>query len=131
MNVFQGILYGGKTGVTIGGPLGGAAGVIIGGAIGYFSGQWLSDVILNEITDDGEGCDNNRHSPDQQALNDLIDEQTLGGRRPLSEEDANTILDWGEELGIDGIRDDRGKDHWKVGNHIHVPGSGTGHIPTK
>ncbi|MCG8636066.1 MAG: DUF6531 domain-containing protein [Desulfobacterales bacterium] len=100
--------------------------------IGLMDPRPLIDDIINlwnEKTEDGESCDNNRHSPDQQALNDLIDEQTLGGRKPLSEEEVDTILDWGEELGIDGVRDDRGKDHWKGGDHIHVPGSGIGHIP--
>jgi hypothetical protein len=71
----------------------------------------------------------NRHSPDREALNDIIDETTLGGRRPLSGEDADTVLDWADELGIEGARDDRATDHWAGGSHIHVPGSGINHIP--
>jgi hypothetical protein len=38
----------------------------------------------------------------------------------------------GRELGID-VRDDRNKDHWIGGLHIHIPIPGTGvkHIPVK
>jgi hypothetical protein len=31
--------------------------------------------------------------PDQRALRDLVNEATLGGRRPLTVDDAETILD--------------------------------------
>ena len=45
---------------------------------------------------------------------------------------ADTILDWAEELGVKGARDDRGTDHWVSGDHIHVPDyGGKTHIPTK
>lgn len=49
----------------------------------------------------------------------------------MSDDDADTILDWANEQGIDGARDDRGEDHWQGGPHIHVPGSGIRHIPTQ
>ena len=78
-----------------------------------------------------EGGNDRKHSPDRQALNDIIKDATNGGRTPLSGSDADTILDWADELGIEGARDDRGKDHWAGGEHIHVPGSGIGHIPTE
>ena len=42
----------------------------------------LLDLILNENTEEGEECDDKKHSPDQETLNDLIDEETLGGRKP-------------------------------------------------
>src|SRR5690606_23531359 len=42
-------------------------------------------------------CTSARHSPDQQALRELVDEETHGGRRPLSRDDAETILDWADE----------------------------------
>ncbi len=92
---------------------------------------------INDVLAGGSGADtdapcenDNRQTPDQEALKDIIQEETLGGRKPLSDEDADTVLDWADELGIDGARDDRGKDHWEGGEHIHVPGSGLGHIPT-
>ena len=39
-----------------------------------------------------------KHSPDRQALNDLIREGTANGTRPLDIDDAETILDWAGEL---------------------------------
>ena len=72
-----------------------------------------------------------KHGEKQQALNDIINEETNGGRKPLSGEEADTVLDWANELGIEGARDDRGKGHWDEGEHIHVPGSGIRHIPTE
>ena len=47
-------------------------------------------------TDEGK-CEGEQrgepHTPDQEALKDLIDELTNGGREPLSGEDAEIILD--------------------------------------
>ena len=71
-----------------------------------------------------------RHTPDQQALGDLVRDVTNGGRKPLSGKDADTILDWGRESGL-GVRDDRNADHWTGERHIHVPGSGIGHVPVQ
>ncbi|WP_444923581.1 RHS repeat-associated core domain-containing protein [Microbulbifer sp. DLAB2-AF] len=101
--------------------------------IGYCSEE-ADDGASEEAPGSGNQCPaptDKRHSPDQQALNDLINDLTYGGRLPLSGSDADTILDWADELGIEGARDDRGKDHWAGGEHIHVPGSGINHIPTK
>ena len=94
------------------------------------AGAAVLTAIANEVTNDIINEDR-RHSPDRQALNDIINGETNGGRAPLSDSDADTILDWAGELGIGGTRDDRGKDHWAGGEHIHVPGSGQGHIPTE
>lgn len=88
----------------------------------------IYDGYRNESSDEDDT--GKRHSPDQQSLNDLIDELTKGGRKPLSDSDADAILDWADELGIPGVRDDRGKNHWEGGEHIHIPGSGINHIPT-
>ena len=89
------------------------------------------NIVFNE--DGGEGT-RRPHSPDQQALGELIKEGTRGGRR-LSDDDADTVLEWGAELfpspPYGGVRDDRGTGHWIGGDHIHVPGaSGPSHIPT-
>ena len=74
------------------------------------------------------GC----YSQDQQALQELINEATNGGRKPLSVDDGNTILDWGQETGYPGIRagpNDVGGLHG-TGPHINVPGAGyNGHVP--
>ena len=73
---------------------------------------------------------NRAQTPDQQALGELVRDTTKGGRKPLSGKDADTILDWGKEVGVP-VRDDRDTDHWKGGPHIHVPGSGVGHVPVE
>jgi len=74
-----------------------------------------------------------RMTPDQQALKELVDEATHGGRRPLSVEEAETILDWAEEVNYPGWRAGPGDvagDHW-IGPHIHLTGAGRpgGHVP--
>ena len=71
-----------------------------------------------------------RQTPDQEALGDLVRDVTHGGRKPVSDKDADTLLDWGREVGSN-VRDDRNTDHWTGGPHIHIPGSGVGHIPVK
>lgn len=93
----------------------------------------ISDSNEEDSSEEGGQCptDDKKHSPDRQALNGIINDATRGGRTPLSGSDADTILDWAGELNIDGARDDRGSDHWTGGDHIHVPGSGIRHIPTK
>ena len=78
----------------------------------------------------GSGASCPKQSPDRQALNDLINEQIQGGRRPLSDNDADQVLEWAKEQNIPGTRDDRGEGHWEGGDHIHVPQSGVRHIPT-
>ena len=75
-----------------------------------------------------------RMTPDQQALKELADEASLGGRRPLSGSDANTLLDWGGEVCYPGLRASPADlaptgNHWVGGPHINFPGVGSGHIP--
>jgi hypothetical protein len=63
-------------------------------------------------------------TPDQKALRKLIDEVTLGGRKPLSAKDANILLDWADEVGLSyrASADDLASpiNHWKYGPHIHL-----------
>ncbi len=42
-----------------------------------------------------------------------------------------SAIDLANDLGIPGVRDDRGKNHWTGGDHIHIPGTGIPHIPTR
>src|SRR5690606_31160076 len=42
-------------------------------------------------------------TPDQRALKELVDETTLGGRRPLTTNQAETVLDWADEVGYPGV----------------------------
>jgi RHS repeat-associated protein len=82
-----------------------------------------------------------RVTDDQTALKEIVDEATLGGRKPLSKTDAETILDWAEEVNYPGARAKQGDvsypSNWagRPGHpnepHIHVPGVGTGHIPAE
>ncbi|MBD8658426.1 hypothetical protein IFT68_22685 [Oxalobacteraceae sp. CFBP 13730] len=72
----------------------------------------------------------NVNTPDQQALGELVKDESDNGRNPISNEDADTLLDWGRELGKD-VRDDRDKNHWIGGPHIHIPGTGVKHIPVQ
>src|SRR5262249_31671002 len=73
-------------------------------------------------------------SKDQQALKELVDELSLGGRRPLTSEQAEVILDWANEVGYPGWRagpaDVLPPGNWSGGTHIHLPGAGrAGHVP--
>jgi hypothetical protein len=75
-------------------------------------------------------------TPDQQALKGLVDEATLGGRKPLTVDQANAVLDWAGEIGYDGVRASAGDlatpSNWGANPvpHIHVPGAGRrGHVP--
>ena len=83
------------------------------------------DAIENKCPDSTK-----EHDGDRKALNDLVKEATNDGRKRLSNDNADTLLDWAREQGIPGVRDDRGTDHWVHGDHIHIPGTGITHIPT-
>jgi len=84
-----------------------------------------------------------RHTQDQQALKELVEEATMGGRKALSVEDAETILDWAEEINYPGWRASekdlaqpshwRGRPGYPNEPHIHLPGTGKygGHIPVE
>lgn len=73
-------------------------------------------------------------TPDQIALKELVDEASLGGRKALDSQTANTVLDWADEVKYPGWRataDDLAPiaNHWIRGPHIHIPSVGSGHIP--
>jgi RHS repeat-associated protein len=76
-----------------------------------------------------------RMTPDQIALKELVEESTLGARRPLSAADANTVLDMAAEVNYPGVRasaaDLATPSNWTNNPvpHIHFPGVGSGHIP--
>jgi RHS repeat-associated protein len=79
------------------------------------------------------------HTADQVALKELVDEATNIGRKPLSVDDANTVLDWAHEVQYPGVRAGAGDvsspSNWNGGGnvpHIHVPGAGrNGHVPVE
>jgi RHS repeat-associated protein len=78
-----------------------------------------------------------RMTPDQQALKELVDEVTLSGRRSLTGDQANTILDWADEVGYRGVRaspeDLATPSNWTQNPvpHIHFPGLDFTHIPVE
>ena len=79
-----------------------------------------------------------RHTPDQKALKELVDEATMGGRKPLSVADAETVLDWADEVRYPGARASAGDvaipSNWTSNPvpHIHLPGAGRGgHVPVE
>jgi RHS repeat-associated protein len=79
------------------------------------------DVSFNEKShsrsrDDYSSASNKRHTPDQEAISELVKES---GKKGVSNADADTLLDWAEEYDFPH-RDDRGEDHWEYGKHIHV-----------
>ena len=88
---------------------------------------WVLSVSGSDKSPEQDG---RRQNGDREALGEIVRDETKGGRKPLTGGDADTILDWARELGVPGVRDDRSKDHWKGGAHIHVPGTGIQHIPT-
>ncbi len=67
-------------------------------------------------------------TPDQGAVVELAKNAEAVGR-PLTAEEAEALLEWGEETGLENVRDDRGEDHWKEGPHIHI--GPVNHIPTE
>lgn len=77
-------------------------------------------------------------TPDQQALKELVNEASAGGRRALSRSDAETVLDWAEETGYPGVRahpnDVSDPSNWQANPvpHVHIPGAGRGgHVPVE
>lgn len=66
-----------------------------------------------------------RHTPDQEAISDLVKES---GKKGVSNADADTLLEWANEYDFPN-RDDRGKPHWDARDgmdHIHL---GPKHVP--
>jgi len=107
----------------------------------YKPGDVLPD---GRIAGDGPGAalrgsTGGRMTPDQQALKELVDDATLAGRKPLSAADAETVLDWADEVSYPRARAGAGDvttpSNWagRPGHpqepHIHIPGVGSGHIP--
>jgi len=91
-----------------------AVGAAVGGSVGYGIGSAI-DIMLSE----GEP-----HSDEEQSLTDMIDKDTLGGRRPLSADDAEAAMELGTGLGLSTDDDKYGEDakHWVGGTHIHIKG---------
>jgi DDE domain len=95
--------------------------------------------------DDGYVLAGTRHTPEQEALKDLIKDITNGGRKPLSKGDAEALQDLARRVRYPGFRaspDDLAtKDnHWKPDPtnqpegqpHIHMPGvKKDSHIPVE
>jgi len=95
-------------------------------------GQHVYHVSVLGAAAHNNGC--KQMTPDQTAIGDLVDDATLGGRRPLPADDADTILDWADEYDYPGWRAGAGDvngDHWGP-PHIHLPGAGRGgHVPVE
>jgi RHS repeat-associated protein len=73
---------------------------------------------------DKAGTSGKKLSDQEQALQDMLNADTNGGRKPLSPDDAEAAMDLGKGLGLD-VEDDRLKaDHWKPNGvptpHIHM-----------
>ena len=75
-------------------------------------------------------------TPDQQALQQLVNDATRGGRVPLSAQDAQTVMQWAREVNYPGFRASAGDlaspSNWTANPvpHIHLPGVGRGgHVP--
>ena len=63
-----------------------------------------------------------RHTPDQEAISELVKES---GRKGVSNEEADTLLDWAKEYDFParddrGKRNEQGRPHWEGGEHIHL-----------
>lgn len=115
---------------------------LINGAIslarGDYAGAALSMAAVIPIVGNAAGAVRiARHTPDQVALKELVNEATNVGRRPLSVDEANTVLDWAHEVQYPGVRAGAGDvsspSNWNGGGnvpHIHIPGAGrNGHVP--
>jgi RHS repeat-associated protein len=117
---------------------GGIIGVIPGGKIvGTGAKATIKGVghILSKGDDAAKAVE---HTADQRALKELVDEVTLGGRKPLSAADAETVLDWADEVRYPGAGATAGDlatpSNWKANPvpHIHIPGAGRGgHVPVE
>jgi RHS repeat-associated protein len=75
-------------------------------------------------------------TPAQVSLKELVEEATNSGRKPLSLEEANTVVEWAVETKYPGFRagtaDVSSPSNWPGGNfqpHIHLKGVGGGHVP--
>lgn len=71
-----------------------------------------------------------KHSPDQQALKDLVKQQ-VRSKGHLSRDEAAIVKDWAHEVKYPNFKDHIGENHWVGGDHLHVPGAGATHIKVK
>ncbi|MCU0880310.1 MAG: hypothetical protein MUF06_21265, partial [Pirellulaceae bacterium] len=69
-------------------------------------------------------------------MQEIVDETTLGGTRPLTPAQAETVYDWLTETNYPGWHADPSdvapiNNHWDGGPHINIPGVGRpgGHVP--
>jgi len=74
----------------------------------------------------GEAAAASKRFTDDQAA--LVDLAKAARRRGASPDDAKTLLDWADEVGLPS-RNDIGTDHWDYGDHIHI--GPVNHIPVK
>jgi RHS repeat-associated protein len=101
----------------------GEIGGVLGVGLGLFDGETEAELAAR-----GE----------QQALRDIVNEVTNGGRTPLSTQDGQTVLEWAKETHYPGARatpgDVASPSNWKANPvpHIHLPGAGRGgHVPVE
>ena len=82
-------------------------------------GAETGEVLLNA------GNNARRFTPDQEALVDLAQQARRTG---INQGDAQTLLDWADEVGLNA-RNDIGTNHWVGGDHIHI--GPINHIPVR
>jgi len=77
-----------------------------------------------------------RHTADQIALKELIEEASNGGRKALTKYEAEAAMQLAKDVNYPDFRYNPLKDgaifnnHWETGQpHFHFPGVGSGHIP--
>lgn len=113
-------------------------GTVIGAAVGWlgaalqdlYNGTWNSSVPDTSALPAAL-------TPEQEALRDMVNDATLGGRRPLSVGDAEAALDLADQAQYPGVRAKAGDvgtpSNWGGAGgqpHIHLPGAGRGgHVP--
>ncbi len=107
--------------------------------------NWVTNNFdLGAVTSGGFPVPKNRSSgvpytQDQVALQRLVKEETAFGSKPLSVNDAETIMDWAQEYSYPGFRASPGDlsidpaiNNWAARPipHIHIPGTvNNGHVP--
>jgi len=96
----------------------------------------LTSYALSEGGEDA--VEGKEMTPDQRALKDIVNDATNKGRKPLTKEEAETILDWADEVNYPGRRakpaDVASPSNWHANPvpHIHIPSAGRGgHVPVE
>jgi RHS repeat-associated protein len=82
-----------------------------------------NDGTADEAAGVCEGPEQKRFTPNQEALVDLAKQ---GRRTGVTPEEADQLLQWADEVGLQG-KDHVGTEHWVGGDHIHV--GPVDHIP--